>query len=742
MTDRRSVVRSAIAAGALAVLVCTGCSDGLYTGQRKENLPPEVWLSSGPVESDTTSYKVHFYWSGWDPDGEISHFEFVVVDGDPIGFSPADTTGLDKWTVTTGYDSVLSVSADSFPHPYLPNPLYTIYDRTHTFFIRAVDLEGKRSEPATRSFTAWTLAPVTIIERPEGSSRTYSTVITFGWTGRDPIDSPANVQNPDSIRYMYSQVVDHDGIYNPLFPIIDDINENPEHYEDLWCNWISYNAPNDSGRVTILGDDEILELNRSHVFAVQAKDEAGAVTCIFQRDVNIRQFTVSWKSGPLLTITEQYLGGFQFLGTILNPERKELPPGIPLNFKWSADASEYGGEIVGYRYGWDVQDLDDPADWDVSLSPYNRAAPERILYSGSHTFFIQVIDNGGKVTLGRITVEIIPFSMERDLLWVDDFPAQSQELPAREMPSETQHDEFWIDICSKSDGFLSERDVYDCRLNNFRQPPMTLIGKYKSIIWTYSSGTNSVLGDVIEFTPESMIGQAGQIPINYLSIFLTKGGHLWTQGRSDGLNGGLAVIFPRAVEWPASFKHDMVSNPDDTSGVYCMGYKDYCISVVDKVIGNFKTGEGIPGRSQSRDALRYMYKDPADTFAAKFPGMPEQVELWEEITSCSGCFFNPLYRGFTYVEMYNSEYWMDLRMIPALGCFHPLYRMRTRSSLSYVDYTTVAVVITKYSNFTPEIAGGKAACSFHFGLPLWFFDHDAVDAISSAIFEEWGILAE
>ncbi|MCK4235509.1 MAG: hypothetical protein KAX38_00220 [Candidatus Krumholzibacteria bacterium] len=40
----------------------------------------------------------------------------------------------------------------------------------------------------------------------------------------------------------------------------------------------------------------------------------------------------------------------------MNPQKKDLPPGIPLNFMWRADASSYGSEIATYRYGWDVCD--------------------------------------------------------------------------------------------------------------------------------------------------------------------------------------------------------------------------------------------------------------------------------------------------------------------------------------------------------------------------------------------------
>ncbi|HSG26947.1 MAG TPA: hypothetical protein VLA34_00605, partial [Candidatus Krumholzibacterium sp.] len=344
----------------LTAAVLTGCTDGVFTGEPSPNTPPEIRLSSGPVEHDTTGYQVHFYWNAWDPDGRVSHFEFAVVDGDPTGFSPADTSGLEKWTSTSLFDSIFKVSADQYLEPYGLNPLYEVYDRTHTFFLRAVDKEGMRSEVVSRSFTAWTLSPFVEINRPEGRGRTYSTVITFGWNAWDPIDNVSNLQDPDFVRYLYSALVNHDNIYDPAFNLIEDLNENPEIYEDLWSEWIPYDSHSGSGTEVILGDDEALQLNRSYVFAVQAKDEAGAVTALMRKDHNARQFVVSFKAGPLLTVSEQHIGGSQFLGTQMLTVNTQLPPGIPLRFYWEADASSYGGEISGYRYGWDVQDLNDP----------------------------------------------------------------------------------------------------------------------------------------------------------------------------------------------------------------------------------------------------------------------------------------------------------------------------------------------------------------------------------------------
>lgn len=725
----------------------------MFTGTSNENRPPEVWLSSGPVQGDTTGYQVHFYWSGWDPDGEISHFEFcIVASGETgVGFNPADTTGADKWFDTVAHDSIFRVLADENPRPYEPdnpNSIYTRFDKTHTLFLRAVDLQGKGSEVVHRSFTAWTIAPVVIIEHPPLGNNTYSTVITFEWTGRDPIDSPVNTQDPDSIRYLLSLVLDKQGVYNPTFNIIDDLNLNPQDYEHLWGDWIYYRAPGDSGRTTVIGDDEILELNRQHIFAIQAKDEAGAITAVFERDTNVKQFVVSWKQGPLLNVTEPFLGGFQFLGKTMNPVQKQLPPGIPLNFCWSATADDYGGQIVGYRYGWDIQDLDDPSQWATMFSPFVRCATERTLYSGSHTLYIEVIDDGGRITRARIEIEIIQFTMERTLLWVDDAAFNETNNPAKLYPKESEHDAFWIDICGRAEGFNADRDIYDVSAVNLEPPKITTIGRYSNIIWTYGAATETAWNQVIPYTPESMIGQAAQLTINYISLFLAKGGHLLSSGYESRSSGGLTDAFIVATLLPATFKFDMSPvDAEDTSGVNSMPYKDYCVQAVDQVVGNFRTGEDMaPGvtRNIERDAMRYAWRDRDDPVTQSLIGLPDTLDLWSEIT-CSVCFFNPVVRGFTYVEVYDPQYWLDFKLIPGnLGCFHPMYRMAARNAISPLNRQSVGLVLTKFKdqfegrediNFIP-------AYSFHFGLPLWFFNRSDVNAIINVIFNEWQIMAE
>jgi hypothetical protein len=581
--------------------------------------------------------------------------------------------------------------------------------------------------------------PVAVIDKPRlqgAGTQSYATTVTFRWHCEPEC-------KPMSVRYLCDLVRDANGVYSDTFDVVRDLNRNPSRYEDRWSDWIRYDAPDDAGRhVKVDG----LTAGKKHFFAVQARSYCDHVTTLFQLNKNIRRFVASVKVGPLLTVGETYLGYSRFIGTTMTPVKYDLPGGVPLNFRWEADAEEYGGEIVCYRYGWDVQDINDPSDWDVECAPFHTAAPTRTLYSGVHTLYIEAVDNGNKTTRAAIQINIIPFAMDRTLLWVDDFFSIDPQPPMYETPGESNHDAFWVDICSRAGGFDPGRDVYDCFYGHSTHPPtIQEIGKYKNIIWTYSTSQDA-WRKVVEFTPESHIGSGQQPKLNYLPVFLARGGHLWTLGRSENV-GGLAAIWKesRMPLWPATFMFDMSYNPSDTSGVHCMGYRDYCVSAIDKIWGSFKSdpGEVPPNyiRDLTRDGMRYAYKDDTDFITAQYPGLPVQLDLWEEVTK-PGRFFDPQIRGFMYCEIYDPQYYMDFYLMTSQHCFHPIYRMKARSSLSFINDQTIAIWVTRYEDIVPDVQAGigVAARSVHFGFPLWFFDRTAVDEIVEVVFDEWQIL--
>ena len=229
--------------------------------------------------------------------------------------------------------------------------------------------------------------PFLIIDQPAPPSNPNAVtmlgrVIVFGWHSGLEVE-------PHFTRWLCMQVVDTTGNYNPQFDIVRDLNLHPSRYESRWSKWLPYKNPH--GRTTTVGEDEPLTLSRSYIFAVQGQDRSGKVTTLFTRGVNVRQFVVSVNAVPRLIITEPFVGGRAFLGMNARTEGILFPTGLEMNFSWEADASAYGGQIVGYRYGWDVSDIDRKKDWAVKFSLDHTSAPPIAFQSGSHTLYVEAL---------------------------------------------------------------------------------------------------------------------------------------------------------------------------------------------------------------------------------------------------------------------------------------------------------------------------------------------------------------
>jgi hypothetical protein len=580
---------------------------------------------------------------------------------------------------------------------------------------------------------------VTIYEPPATTgSGGYEKVVVFGWR------SNAGEEAGDT-RFLWSPITDTTGAYNASFDMIGDLNRNPARYESKWSPWKSFSAPGDSGRSTVIGDDEVLQPGKYYIFAVQERDELGHVTARFDPATNARRFAVKLPTGPTLSIYEPYLVGFRFIGPSLSPEKRDLPPGVPLRFTWLADDSYYGGEIAGYRYGWDIADV---TAWDAPFRADLTDGGESTFNAGTHTLFIEALDRAGYYTLARITVNVVPWPMDRNLLFVDDYSATAQPLPDYSNPSKGQHDSFWLGICSKAEGFDPAVDVYDCAANQLQPPPAAVIGRYKNIIWSYSSQLDAWSKE-IQFTPESDVGK-GRIPVNYLAIFLLRGGHAWTSGRSER-TGGLAATVPQVTtdRFPLDLRCEVGGGQSDCRGslasAKCFPYRDDCVTMLDKIDGNIRSDGGMPFRQVAHfDCMRFAYRDRYDPMTTARPGLPLRLSLWEEVTK-PGRYFDPSDtlgpQGFTYVEVYDPAYWMKRNGVSSQLCFHPMYRMRSYDERSALDGGTVAIWVSKYDTVVPDVASGVAvaAPSVHFGFPLWFFARAQVDSLAAAIFDEWEI---
>ncbi|MCB9512734.1 MAG: hypothetical protein H6694_00210 [Candidatus Latescibacteria bacterium] len=522
------------------------------------NRAPEVYLSSGPANNaPNVNYKVHFYWNGYDPDGRVDHFEYLVTNDEVTGSLLIDENIYDtiaaldqsfpevdySWNSIEVHDTILSVSADSIPVQDVPEDSIYFYgsDRFlfrahHTFFIRAVDEDGAHSTiPAHRTFTATTIAPTVEINHPAnvGAPGGYDNMpqdIFFQWSGRDSVGN-GTIIDPDSTRFALLQKGDY-GIDTQSGGRLLDL---PSSIWSKWRQWDEVDSldTNLGGRralVTGLTPSSAGEGQGLYLFLVQSKDEAGAITSHYQDGTNLRKIRVLASLQPTVTVEEPVLG--QRVSRTNQTYDFTIAEDQPLNLKWSASAAEYGSEITGYRFGWDILDTTNDSEWS-SWSLANTSSQTSFV-SGTHVFYLEARDYSGTTTRVVFRLFVVPFTMERELLLIDDYSNVATEIGwgTSNNPlywgtfahNNAQQKAFW-------DHILTEYPAYDPIVDFFRvstinnKPPFEVVASYKRLIWEVKEqgATESGLGRVARFVDAY---RGGSVPFDYLSAFMGRGGEV------------------------------------------------------------------------------------------------------------------------------------------------------------------------------------------------------------------------
>jgi hypothetical protein len=143
------------------------------------NRPPETLLTSGPDSGDVSYFRVHLFWSGHDPDGTVSQWQYAI---DDTVIRPDAVIVGTGWIRTTKTDSVFILSASTNG---------TDQSRPHRFFIASVDNEGKPDPtPAVRDFSARTICyPVPMVLPDSGPAESETldvfSSVTLCWGGSD-----------------------------------------------------------------------------------------------------------------------------------------------------------------------------------------------------------------------------------------------------------------------------------------------------------------------------------------------------------------------------------------------------------------------------------------------------------------------------------------------------------------------------------------------------------------------------
>jgi hypothetical protein len=748
-----SKLNAILAALLIIVLVAFGLGCSKPSDVKNANQPPTVWLSSAPPEGSMSKYTIQMFWGGWDPDGEIQYYEYAITDNDTGFFDPADTTGIDNWHKVFSNDSLFTFTADEVADSSdIGGTMEPIeFVRSHTFFIRAVDEEGKASTtPAYRSFTARTLSPEITITIPVYNGLNPALVppvTTISWIAKDYVDNVRVSQDPDFVRWILVPRLENDVDWQKTLRYI---RQNPDAPE--WSDWVDYNAPNDAGKSWTTPPLEV----GAYMFAVQAKDEAGAVTPVFDERRNVRRLIVRKSpTGPLLTVRNDYIGTFKSTTATTHLSIVDLPANVPLIFEWSATAASYGGVVTGYRYGWNVLDLNDDDQWAVDWTPFTSTwaeSPSRTLYFGTHTFHVEAIDNSGYISRVGIKINIVPFTMERNLLVVDDYyedPATCGWAKTRgAMPCDDEHDALWVNGLINVDGFEPAIDMIEVSTN--KPLPIDKLAQYKNVIWDTYGGYNLLstsypfLHDVIRFIPEDPnVTIVGKLQPNLLALFMAAGGHVLICGYQPMT----MVMVIDQKRFPFIFQYELLGDQDgnyddqvnNPVGDNSFAYREMCIDVLDIACGNWDTlrdeenGCGVT-HQRTVDCRRNGLREclPIDM---SFPLLTLRPEA-----AAPGRAYAEDRRGLN-DELYNPPYFRcgHLDILPR-DCFTPIYGHGCLNVNSVIYNAPNAAWSSAFAHVVPDVSAGVAvaARSAVWGFEPVFMDTVQVrGALEAIVFGEW-----
>jgi hypothetical protein len=748
----------------LVTLLQSGCSSETTPNVYK-NEPPTVWIAAGPPQGSVAAgYTIGFEWGGWDPDGRIDHFEYCITDNDGA-FDPGDTTGADHWTDITGNEGVFQFTADQPADPD-GDDLVAEFRRSHTFFLRSVDDQGAPSRvPAYRSFTATTLSPEVVITFPRNDGLNPSFVppiSTFRWIATDYSDDDLTPRNPEAVSWILEPLINHNQDWNGAVAWVRNLPvDAPE-----WGDWVPYQP---SGANGMSWTTRPLDFG-NYILAVRARDEAGAITPVFDKDKNLLWVLVHrYDGGPLLKLYNPYMGRIETAVYNTPLVIMDFPASVPVEFEWTAATDGYGGTIIGYRYGWDIADLRDPPAWEIDWTPFpprppgepaRAQSPLKTFNFGTHVFRVEISDNSGYVSALEIKINVFQMPMFRTVLLVDDFvegewSGWDNPVGRGILPDDAEHDVFWENTLSDVDGFLPVADVLEVSSGDLI--PLSQLADYKAIIWSVLGHLDQPAGrpaiyDLIKFLPVDEWNYRyprGKVATNPLALYMAAGGHLLICGQHP-VSMSINDTYAPDARFPIMFQHELdlrkrgQDTPPDTensTGDDSYGFRDLCLEAMDFAFTDadrWRPGDFVCPEV-SRNNPPGLERDVTMRAALPIdPGFP-RLQLRPE-TADPGRWYDPAVRGLD-AELYNPSYFLQSCMYVSAGareCFEPIYGLDCIDT-AVPGYNQPAAFWTSvYADVVAETPGAVGARSAVFGFPPVLFDPaGSRAAIEHILFEEW-----
>jgi hypothetical protein len=475
-------------------------------------------------------------------------------------------------------------------------------------------------------------------------------------------------------------------------------------------------------------------------------------------------------TGPVFKVFNRYIGSVFTASPNTPPVILDIPSGVPMSFSLTASAEDYGAVVSGYRYGWDVTDPDDDAAWPMDCSPFVTdvaEVPPQSFYFGEHTFCTEVIDCWGWKSRVTVRLDVVPASMTRPLLVVDDWVESSPGWEATNggVPSDAEHDQFWLAMTSGVEGFDPNTDVIEANSGNI--PPLDLLLQYKSIMWNasaaYNATTSSAAGKLLRFTNPEFAAPLGRITPNFIALYMAAGGHVLLCGEqimTASINR--ETFSPYSPVFPLIFRYELGGDqqapyPEPFMGLEEIGdesfaYNDCCLNVLDiAYISNRLNIRRATGphtcpvntirptpQSGMNDGLRTAL--PA-AGGYDFPALTLRPEA-----AAPGKWFAPDRLGLN-SDIYNPPYFEDVcseyTEYGTRSCFEPIYGNGCLNTGSKIYNAPVAFWTSVYADRVPDAGGGPAARSAVWGFsPVYFNPAQVREALEIVLFDEWGLRAK
>ncbi len=539
----------------VAIYNGTSCSKGPVVPPTPDKLYPETELTYAPVQYDTTTFRVHFYWSGYDDDGEVMRFHYAV-DDDTLRPS-------NEWRTTVSKDTILL---------FLVDPVREL--KVHVFKVAAEDNDGRIDRsPASRAFSAKTLPPNSRIEKgPAAFNPVVGPNFTYEWSGLDPDGGETGGRVPvDSFQYLLLRV---DGTADlatpPTHPPLPHFS--PNVYVDMIRAAVSDSLPAPNGDWKWQGIRALKTRFRNvtpgeYVFAERAVDIAGATEkdLVFVR--NIRHFTVtSRNAGPVLNVCSSILN--RCLDPAIGPDdyaRKQLQifEGETVSFSWTANAESYGGEIVGFTYA-----MDDTSSFPgIDIRSTGATYQPSQLPPGNHFLYVRVVDDGGLTTNITVPLLIVHPSFKdpgapRKILFVDD---SDPTLGNGSRPTDDLESRWWTERNDTGQGpLITIFDLYGIPYTEWdtiaeaaggidrrKQPEARNLAEYTTVVWTTDAENGGSLatglfrsvagGDYSEL--QGYLRAGGTLILTGWSVAQATTGLPGNQ-TYDGVPGGICTTYP------------------------------------------------------------------------------------------------------------------------------------------------------------------------------------------------------